>query len=1228
MRNSHLVLFLLFFATPFLCAEGTRELAPNANIDIMGNMTTDIAGLYLNNPRFGNFAAYGNVDPKTRFHINIQDPAKECVFLGFSGGEYNGGGPMDFEYRIMDPNGNIVYGPILVSNMAADINGWADGSVGPQILYGPTGYAQQTITSADLQSAGWAGPGDYYIEFIDPNLASDFIINFWDVTVADCSGAMPQEKKGRVWSNNWALFAINDFGFPNRPFNGSFFVCAPDPSNPNASFVTEVDFDQSGFRPGGFSVAFNSFGTRNTGNITADRKSVELLNLAEPEYAIFLNDPIDICETGEAGEIDFLGVSRCTIDEYCIKYRTTKEGQIEILLDFDGPDGVFTPGTADVQIITNVQANEVNTDICLDWDGKDGLGQPVVEDATTMLPIVISYAQGIYHFPIYDAELLTNGLSIRAVRPAGVAPVLYYDDSDISEASGTTEPKIQLSGCALPCHKWTNYVEANTPGYGNLHTINSWWFSQRVRTEVLVPLPGFYTCNAGGPEELCPGENGQVWAESTLEPEGATEHTIVDRTWTGPNIVGSAQGDTINIDGPGAYEYCVTWVTEETMDTCSTCCMYEVEGGMITTLSIDTLILKGDTVTILGDEYSEPGRYTQRRMAQEGCDTLVTITVIVKQSVLHVDFDDCLSVPADSTNRDYSEFTVDYPDPLSCAEIETDFLFRENPDTNHHSCTPGVNGTPAMCVSSLDTCAYIAGHQRSVVVEVMVTPLPDTAVLVTGLEFYEKAPEMYDWINGPSGPNNYPTVYGLRVLKNGMEIYREFDIPTTRDWSMESFDFSDNVDFITEQPALYRFELLGYCLVGDTSKVAAWDLDELSVTASCVSPVSGKPIAGGRINSRHGFDIPFADVFFSTHEDFAFQNWNQSDDQGLYSQTISNPFVPNLIRASKNDDWMNGISTKDLILIKQHLLGRVPLSDPMDMVAADVNNSQGISSADIAALRKLILGKVDHIEDNTSWRMIDAQFEIDHLFPFDLEESITVRPELMEHHFTGIKIGDVSGDANYDEALVRGLPLLPISLVYKEDRIEVFSTTEADLRGLQMRLAPSQGHIEDLFGRALAVGQSSLHFTQGGVNLCWFGEKPIASGQWLFTLYVDPGTTGLLIDEDRLQALAFVGEDLEDHKVEIRTTQEKEESITELLVSPNPTSSTSLISFELKAADNVELVVYDALGKTLYNEHRSLDKGIHDWTIDFDDLQASGVVLIQLKTDQYSVQEQIIVMGQ
>jgi hypothetical protein len=425
MRIFTPLVILALMAIHNLSAEGTRQVAPNGNIDINGNATTDIAALHINNPNYNNFAAFNSNDPQSRLYIHVKDPSTECLYVGFSWAHNNVTSPdpprINFQYQIKDPNGNVVFGPISVSPVEANIQNWSQGFNGPMQINGPSGYNATQVTSAMLGAQGWTGKGDYYIEFRDEE-NNDLLIDFWDITVADCSAPTPVEKLGRIWSYNWSFFAINDFGFPNRPFNGAFYVCAPDPDDEHASFVTKIDFNQSGFRPAAFNVAFNSFGSMNSGNVNEDRKSVMNTNATQAEYAIFLNDPVDICETASIGEIAILGISRCSKGDYCIKFTTTKAGQVDLLLDFDGPDNTFTPGTADRVISKTVSADEVGIPTCIPWDGLDGFGNPLPEDVSSQIPITLAYAQGIYHFPIYDAEYMTNGFMISSVRPLQLFP--------------------------------------------------------------------------------------------------------------------------------------------------------------------------------------------------------------------------------------------------------------------------------------------------------------------------------------------------------------------------------------------------------------------------------------------------------------------------------------------------------------------------------------------------------------------------------------------------------------------------------------------------------------------------------------------------------------------------------------------------------------------------------------------------------------------------------------
>jgi len=252
------LLISLFFSSSVM-AEGTPELAPNMAITLMGqtgssnpiteHTSNDVAALNIGNMEYKYFAYRNKTTDEAKLNIYVRNPNTESLFIGLSSGTDNrlyGRAYMDYRFYVLDPSGAVVYtSPIIDQSTApidqgtsihADLNqGWVQ-TIDGAIQLGGTGYMAIEVTSADLTSTGNTMEGDYSIEFealddngnpianfgegMDPD--DYLIINYWDINVAEGNVA----KTGRVWSKNWGLFAINDYGFPNRPFNGAFYVCA------------------------------------------------------------------------------------------------------------------------------------------------------------------------------------------------------------------------------------------------------------------------------------------------------------------------------------------------------------------------------------------------------------------------------------------------------------------------------------------------------------------------------------------------------------------------------------------------------------------------------------------------------------------------------------------------------------------------------------------------------------------------------------------------------------------------------------------------------------------------------------------------------------------------------------------------------------------------------------------------------------------------------------------
>ncbi len=254
-----------------------------------------------------------------------------------------------------------------------------------------------------------------------------------------------------------------------------------------------------------------------------------------------------------------------------------------------------------------------------------------------------------------------------------------------------------------------------------------------------------------------------------------------------------------------------------------------------------------------------------------------------QEPYLLFDLEQCSSYSSIQTNQDYSEFTAISIANNNCTGLSVGtvgHLYRSNPSVNVHSCTPGVNNSVAMCVGADPECTYNASSDRAVKFDIEVTPGPSGVGGISSLSFYEMAPDNFDWINGPSGANNNPTRYAIRVLLNGNVVYEESDIPTTEDWTLEEFDFSSNAAFTVDEPSVFNFELLAYCLAGNGAMLSVWDLDEIMIKGAC------DEVTGGVITTNDDLVVcaddgedDFIDVTLSGNSG-ASSAWVITDDLG------------------------------------------------------------------------------------------------------------------------------------------------------------------------------------------------------------------------------------------------------------------------------------------------------------------------------------------------------------
>lgn len=637
--------------------------------------------------------------------------------------------------------------------------------------------------------------------------------------------------------------------------------------------------------------------------------------------------------------------------------------------------------------------------------------------------------------------------------------------------------------------------------------------------------------------------------------------------------------------------------------------------------------------------YTQTGIYSDTFSVISGCDSIRTLTLVVIscQPIVEYDLDACRSYMSDGSHMDYSEFTPAYPTTLRCADVSATFLRRDPLGQTKHSCTPGVNGTPAMCVTTLNSCTYTPGHSASIIIEVTINPDVDSTARFTGFEFYEKSPTTYSWIDGPSGLNDYPRFYGIRILKDGVEIFQDPDISTTTNWTLQSFDFIDNDLFRVEESATFRIELLPYCPVGNGAEVSAWDVDEFRIFGGCVSP----PVITGSILTKNGKSVPNVQLLLADNNSFTGSHINLTDEYGNY---IFNqlPSHNNLfLRGYKNDDILKGVSTLDLLHIQKHLLGIKPFTSLHQYVAADINYSNGVNAIDIVELRKVILGLSDEFPRNTSWRfgVLPQDFSGVELSAFlEIKNMKSIPEDTLRIDFVGIKIGDVNGDIQLsgspseiesrytntlswfiqDAEIKKGAPVT----------MEVRAGEDFTIEGFQLALQTFDLIITGIKAGIIQAGDDNISIDKNGIiRMSWSQHGPIriSEGDVLFALEGVAGKNTTLAQalipvEKILSPEVYL---LNDSKPQnLKLVIENSFAIPQINsfdIEPNPFQSELQISFNMSTGGNVEIKFYDASGKIVLTIDKVYSVGEHVEQVVLNDQAAwNGLIYCQLVSSGYT----------
>lgn len=177
--------------------------------------------------------------------------------------------------------------------------------------------------------------------------------------------------------------------------------------------------------------------------------------------------------------------------------------------------------------------------------------------------------------------------------------------------------------------------------------------------------------------------------------------------------------------------------------------------------------------------------------------------------------------------------------------------------------------------------------------------------------------------------------------------------------------------------------------------IAAFGQNNVCAVMSPISQFAGQPI--GQLQLEVGTTTP-ATVLNAP---------NAGGCLDLTGLSIANGST---LRPYKNINAFSGVSSFDLVKISQHILGITPFTTCYHLVAADINVNGMISTLDLVELRKVILGVYTNFPNNTSWRFVPKNCT--NPCTGSCSSCVFGSSTNMDCEFFGIKIGDLSGDAN------------------------------------------------------------------------------------------------------------------------------------------------------------------------------------------------------------------------
>jgi hypothetical protein len=323
--------------------------------------------------------------------------------------------------------------------------------------------------------------------------------------------------------------------------------------------------------------------------------------------------------------------------------------------------------------------------------------------------------------------------------------------------------------------------------------------------------------------------------------------------------------------------------------------------------------------------------------------------------------------------------------------------------------------------------------------------------------------------------------------------------------------------------------------------------------------------------------------------------------------------------AYKIDDYDNGVSILDIMALQKHILGLEPLASPYSLLAGDVNMSGGVNNFDATLMAQIILET--NQTTNPPWRFFPETCVFSNPSNPFIGNCPCIAPNEVPAwdndtlDFTGVKVGDVDGDANPNgsyagpstfDSIMLTLPITDLQ-PGEQKAVPLSFQGNYPLFGLQLELLvdTSKISLDSVSSAGFPITfYNNFNLPEGRLRMVLHNNGLLSPGTELITLHVTAKDAVALSDVIRVNHDSFpnAAATFDNYKAlkvadiimgVVLGAEDLPSSTIIVPASPNPYRDATYLTIDLEQNETVNLIVTDLAGRETYRLNTVLGAGDH-----------------------------------